>query len=89
MVIGDLHVIGIRSSPFEADSPLVIDADAVLPLPVPAQCFEPVGGRDVQKGQIGGRVDHLQFSLGNSLDVVREFAGKLIIEDPLRLFAFE
>jgi hypothetical protein len=89
MVIGDLHFIGIRSAPLEAYSPLVINADTVLSLPVPVQCFESVCGRDGQKGQGGGSVDHFQFSLGNFLNVMRELSGKLIIENPLRLLAFE
>ncbi len=30
MIIRDLHFVGIAIPPFEADSPLVVDADAVL-----------------------------------------------------------
>lgn len=34
MVIYDLHVIGVTVPPHKADSPLVVDPDAMLALPV-------------------------------------------------------
>ena len=44
VVVGefDLHCAPVR--PDKTDAPLVVDSDAVLPLPVPAQGFKPVGG---------------------------------------------
>lgn len=38
--------LGIAILPAEADSKLVVDANTVLPLPVPAKLLEPVTGRD-------------------------------------------
>ena len=46
VVIHDLHVLGITVRPSEADPPLVVDPDTVMPLPIPAQLFEAVTGRD-------------------------------------------
>ena len=54
MVINDLDVFGTRSGPSEAESPLVIDPDAVLALSVAAKCFEPVSGRHPQVLEAGG-----------------------------------
>lgn len=42
MVIDDLDVIGVAVAPHKADSPLVIDPDAVLTLSVAVQGLQPV-----------------------------------------------
>jgi len=34
VVVDDFHFPGIRVTPDEADTPLIVDADAVLSLPV-------------------------------------------------------
>jgi len=47
MVVNNLHVgwAGAFFSPFKANPPLVIDADAVLALSVPPQRFKTVSGQ--------------------------------------------
>jgi len=45
MIINDLNVEGVPILPGEAYSPLVIDADAVLPGAVAFQRLQPVAGR--------------------------------------------
>ena len=45
MIINDLDIKGIIVTPYEAHTPLIVHANAMLPLPVMAQCFEPVAGR--------------------------------------------
>src|SRR5437762_13703735 len=49
MVVHDLHAVGVAVLPDEADAPLVVDADAVLPRPVALQRLEPVAGRHSQR----------------------------------------
>lgn len=44
MVIDDLNTLRMALSPEKADSPLVIDANAVLPLSIPFECFKPIRG---------------------------------------------
>ena len=44
MVVDDFNVIGIAITPAEADSPLVIYSDAVLPLSVACQTFQTIAG---------------------------------------------
>ena len=51
MVVNDLSVGGATFCPDEAQSPLIVDADAVLTLPVLLQRFEAVTRRRAQEVQ--------------------------------------
>src|SRR5687768_15728635 len=59
VIIDNLDVRRARRSiwPLKTDAPLIVDADAVLPLPVALQRFEPVAG---QRRQIMKDVRGLQ-----------------------------
>ena len=46
--VGDLNVEGISITPNKADSPLVVDPDAVLPFAVPFQFLQPIPRRHAQ-----------------------------------------
>jgi len=48
VIVDDLDVVCVSVSPPKADAPLIVDADAVLPLSVAAQCLEPIAGRGGQ-----------------------------------------
>ena len=48
MVVDDLYVFGTAVSPPEADTVLVVDADAVLSAAISFQGLEPVARRDAQ-----------------------------------------
>jgi hypothetical protein len=48
MVINDLDVVDISLSPGEANPPLVIDPDTMLPLAVAFQSLKPVAWGDLQ-----------------------------------------
>ena len=50
MVVNNLDQIGIPLAPVESDAPTVIDADAVLALPIPGQLLKTIAGRDPQVG---------------------------------------
>jgi hypothetical protein len=47
MVINNLDIdrAGRAARPFKTDPPLVVDADAVLTLPIALECFQPVAGQ--------------------------------------------
>jgi hypothetical protein len=45
VVVDDLNVLGTRSRPSEADSPLLIDSDAVLALSVASELLQSISGR--------------------------------------------
>ena len=48
MIVNDLHLLWPSIRPHEADPPLVVDPDAVLPCSITLQSFEPVAGRDAK-----------------------------------------
>ena len=58
MVIRDLSIERVTASPLKTDSPLVIDADAMLPCTVAAKFFKSIRGRDSQVIEVDGVVDH-------------------------------
>jgi hypothetical protein len=45
MVIYDLDILSISLGPSEADTPLVVDANAHLPCSIPFQGFKSIAGR--------------------------------------------
>lgn len=47
MVISDFDFVGVAADPTEAQTPLVIDTDAVLTGTLAFERFEPVAGRDL------------------------------------------
>src|SRR5713101_2431243 len=61
MVVDDLDVPRAVVSPSEANSPLIIDSDAVLPTPITAKLFQSVARRHSQVVQIFRAVQHLQL----------------------------
>jgi len=67
MVINNLDLIGITVSPDEANSPLVIDANAVLALAVASQCLKPVPRRDLQVLQHSSAMEIQQLPARDSL----------------------
>jgi hypothetical protein len=57
VVVHDLNVPRGAFSPFEAYPPLIIDADAVLPMTVAEQRFEAVARRHSQVVDSPGSID--------------------------------
>jgi hypothetical protein len=51
VIINYLYVVGITVVPTKTESPLVVDANAVLALSVGSQEFQPVSGRARHIGQ--------------------------------------
>lgn len=68
MVVGDLDFKGIRVAPDEADSPLVIDPNTVLSLPLSLQRFETVARRDAKVLQRNRSVQQQELSPGWAFD---------------------
>ncbi len=69
MVIDDFNVLCSAVGPDKADSPLIIDSDAVLALPVAGQSFEPISGNGRDVTQCIGIMQHTQLPPSNSCDV--------------------
>jgi hypothetical protein len=56
MVIHDFHPMRVIINPFEANTPLIIDANPELPLPLALQRLEPIARRASQIVQTSGFV---------------------------------
>jgi|HubBroStandDraft_6_1064221.scaffolds.fasta_scaffold176413_2 hypothetical protein len=62
MIVGNFDFEGVAAPPNEADSPLIVDANAVLSLPIAAQGFEPIARRGCQIAEVGGSVELPELS---------------------------
>jgi hypothetical protein len=58
MAICYFNVERVTAAPFETDSPLVINSDAMLSSSIAAQLFKSIRRRDSQIIEIDGVVDH-------------------------------
>jgi len=57
VVIDDLYVVNAVSLPTEADTPLIVDPNAVLPSPITLQRFQTISRRRIQFAEPSGRID--------------------------------
>jgi hypothetical protein len=58
LVIHDLDIVGVAAPPPEADSPLVVDPDAVLARTITSQVFQAVPWWKAQILQALRRIQH-------------------------------
>ena len=89
MIIHNFDVADIITFPLETNPPLIIDPDAVLPGPIPAEFFQPVGRRDPQVVDDISIIEHTQLAQGYLLDVGRQLFRALAVKDLLRFLVFE
>jgi hypothetical protein len=75
-------------TPEETDSPLIVDANGMLSLPVPAQCLQLVPGRRGQNVQLGRGMQLQQFAQRHPLESP-EAPGMLIVKQLLGFFGRE
>jgi hypothetical protein len=79
MIVDNLNVNSVGWHPAEANPPLVIDPDAVLPEPVAGQSLEAVAGNRAQIGELRSGMNVVQLPLcrcGDTLEFPAEFASK-------------
>jgi hypothetical protein len=81
VIVNNLGVVYTVLLPFEANAPLIIDANAVLSSSLAFQCFKSIRWRNTQIGQCYRPVQHDQLAFGNPLDVWRQLPGETSIED--------
>jgi hypothetical protein len=62
MVIHDLDIETVPSAPLEAEPPLIIDPDAVLPLAIAPQSFEAVSRDRREIGEACSRIQGLKLA---------------------------
>ncbi len=82
MVIDDFDLIGVPIAPGEADPPLVVDPDAVLPGPVSSQRFEPVAADLRQVMETGRRVEAREPRASCCFDALKAPAGEPFVQSP-------
>jgi hypothetical protein len=68
MVIHDLDLVGVAVLLLKANSPLIVDSDAVLMLPISQQPFEPVAWDRRQFCEVGNCIEHDQLPQSGTLD---------------------
>jgi len=84
VVIDNLDVARAAVLPFEADTPLIVDPDAVLAPAITPERFKPVRRRDAQVVEYGGGIEHAQLASGGLLDSSSQPARVLAAPDLLR-----
>ena len=87
MVVSDFHIVRLSVFPREADAPLAVDSDTVLPFAVSAQRFQSITWRKSQVVQAFGGLKEQQLPQSTALNIGRQFAGELPLPDPFRFFA--
>ena len=89
MIVGDFQLHRALFCPAKAHTALVVDADAVLARPVTAQGFQPVGRRQPQVIQRRRGKQTLQPHSRPPLDVWRQAADRLPVEEPFSVIVPE
>jgi hypothetical protein len=82
MIVYNLNFKGIGFNPKEANPPLVVDANAVLPHPIAAKSFQSVSGDFSQIGNCYRSLNVIELSLGNDGNALKRPA-ELAPEDSL------
>ena len=62
MIVNDLDVVSVAVGETKTDSPLVIDADAVLSGTFPEELLEVVGGWDAKVEETGGGIEQNELA---------------------------
>ena len=86
MIVHNFHFFRIGSDLDEADTPLVIDANAVLTGSVSFQCFQSVAGRHAQTVKTNSGMELEQFSQRGCLDIRGKLPGDYVLK---HFFRFE
>lgn len=85
MVVNEFDTVRVTLCPPEADPPLIVDADTVLPGSIPAELLEAVSGRRAQVIEGLGRIENDQLSQHHALQRTRVPPNSLTSEQPLRV----
>src|SRR5271163_649349 len=88
VIIRDLHVVSVSVAPHETNTPLVVDADTVLPRAVTLQRMKSVTRRNSQIHQTFGRMQHQKLA-PRRLPNVHELTNTLIVEKPFGVGALK
>jgi hypothetical protein len=84
VVIDDFHVVDVTFDPSEADTPLIVDPDAVLAFAVALERLKTIGWRNSQIIKGEGIAEHTQLAPGHGLDIGRQAPGRRSAPDLFR-----
>src|SRR5689334_13617564 len=88
VIIHDLHCEGVPFAPRKTNTPLVIDADAVLALPITFKPLQSVSRQCRERCESRRGVEHVQFPKGLALNGL-EPANGFSMEEALGISASE
>src|SRR5688500_6379247 len=83
VIVGDLDVVGIALAPDEADTPLIVDPNAVLPAAIALQSLHAVARRHAQIGETGAVVEHQQLLPRGAPEICAETSDRHVLEQRL------
>ena len=85
MVVDDLNIRRPAFRPTEANAPLLVHSNAVLPFPVAFECLEPIAWRYTQIIEFCHRVYHHQLAMHDLLEILWQPPGYMPL---INLFGF-
>jgi hypothetical protein len=85
VIVDDLNLMRVAAAPYKADSPSIVDSDAVLAFAISLQSFEPVAAGNRQVGQSSRKIDLLKLTKGHALNRPETLHG-FAFEEKLRFF---
>jgi len=85
VVIDDLDVVRVRTSPSEADAPLIVDADTVLTGTRSFQLLESIAGRYPEVFQALRSIHKDELSQHDALEIRRKAARRLTSKQACRV----
>ena len=71
MIIDDLNVMSVGANPAETDTPLVVDADAVLAETIRQEFLQMIRWRHPEVSKTCCGIEHQQFTKGDSVKIRR------------------
>lgn len=66
VIVRDLDIVGVAINEAEADSPLIVDRDRILPPAIGLERVKPVARRNAEIAQLSSQVDVLQTTYGST-----------------------
>jgi hypothetical protein len=82
VIIDNLDLVGVPVLPNKTNTPLVVDANTVLPLPATVQRFQPVPGRRCHVSQFRGTIQLPKLPPGDLLDRLKPSARLTMVKPP-------
>jgi hypothetical protein len=82
MIVDDFDLFSAAIAPYEANPPLIVDSDRVLPLSIALERFEPVARRLTQIVQCADAVEQQQLAPGLPLNGAK--TGHVVIRKQAR-----